>query len=556
MEFSQIAILFVVAASAGVVARLLKQPLIIGYLFAGVFLGAIGLVTDTHGFENLGKVGVALLLFLVGLEMNVKELPSLGKTALLTGLGQIIFTSLVGFAIASSLGFPHLTSIYIAVALAFSSTIIIIKLLSEKNELNTLHGQIALGFLLVQDFVAIILLIVLASIGEGHTGIETYIEIVVKTTLLLGVLYALSVKVLPRFFDGILSSSGELILISSIAWALGLAAFVGGPLGLSIEIGGFLAGLTLSVLPEHLQIASKTRPLRDFFLTIFFLILGTNLVVSNFADLLLPAIIFSLFVLIGNPFILMIIMGLLGYRKRTSLSVSLTAAQISEFSLIVMAMGLAIGHLTQNDVAIVVLVAVITMTISTYLILGDDKIYKRFEKYLSIFERKGAVANDKAQENELRNHIVLVGADRTGKTILNILNKQRSDFVVVDFNPGIAKQLREKNINTVFGDINDKEIFEAVNLEKAKMVITTFYELQASLLLLDNVKELKNKPLMIMRASTLRDAILLYERGATYVVQSDIISGEHIRHLIKTYGVNASIIKLGEGHQRRLRGMM
>jgi len=552
MEFSQIAILLVIAAGAGVVAKSLKQPLIIGYLFAGVALGALGLIHDPESFENLGKVGVALLLFLVGLEMNVKELPSLGKTALSTGLGQIIFTSLIGYGLAMMLGFPPLAALYIAIALTFSSTIIIVKLLSEKNELGTLHGQIALGFLLVQDFVAIILLIVLASIGNGTTSPEAYFEIAVKTVLLLGVLYALSVKVLPQLFSEILSSSGELILISSMAWALGLAAFVGGPLGLSLEIGGFLAGLTLSNLPEHLQIASKTRPLRDFFLAIFFLILGTNLVIHNLAAVLVPAMIFSLFVLIGNPLILLIIMGVLGYKKRTSLSVSLTAAQISEFSLIVMSMGLAIGHVTQNDVAIVVLVGVITMTISTYMILGNAKIYTKLEKFLSLFERNKNIEDTTKDDEALNSHIILVGADRTGTSLLGILKKLKHDVVVVDFNPVVIKRLKRKKVRTVFGDINDSEIDDAVGLKNAKMIISTSSRLQDSLLLLENLKGKKNKPLTILKASTIKDAVMLYEKGATYVIQPEIVAGEHIRHLLQTYGVSTGIEKLGESHLRRL----
>lgn len=552
MEFSQIAILLVIAAGAGVVAKSLKQPLIIGYLFAGVALGALGLIHDPESFENLGKIGVALLLFLVGLEMNVKELPSLGKTALSTGLGQIIFTSLVGYGLAVLLGFPPLTSLYIAIALTFSSTIIIVKLLSEKNELGTLHGQIALGFLLVQDFVAILLLIILASIGNGTTGPEAYFEIAVKTVLLLGVLYALSVKVLPQLFSEILSSSGELILISSMAWALGLAAFVGGPLGLSLEIGGFLAGLTLSNLPEHLQIASKTRPLRDFFLAIFFLILGTNLVIHNLAAVLVPAVIFSVFVLIGNPLILLIIMGVLGYKKRTSLSVSLTAAQISEFSLIVMSMGLAIGHVTQNDVAIIVLVGVITMTISTYMILGNAKIYTKLENILRFFERSKNIEDDTKGEEALNNHIILVGADRTGTSLLGILKKLKHDVVVVDFNPAVIKRLKSKKVRSVFGDINDSEIDDAVGLKNACMIISTSSRLQDSLLLLENLRRKKHKPLTILKAATIKDALLLYEKGATYVIQPEIVAGEHIRHLLQTYGVNTGIEKLGESHMRRL----
>lgn len=318
MEFSQIAILLVVAAVAGVIARYLKQPLLIGYLFAGFILAFLGVVTDIEVFSGLGQIGVALLLFLVGLEMNIRELPSIGKVALLTGLGQIIFTSGIGFLISRLLGFTILPSMYIAVALTFSSTIIMVKLLSEKNDLASLYGRIAIGFLLVQDFVAVLILMFLAGLGRGDVALGGYLFTFGKALVLFALVWILSKKVLPQIFERLIANSTELLFIGSIAWALGVASFVAGPLGFTLEIGGFLAGLALSNMPEHLQIASRTRPLRDFFLTIFFLLLGTRLLVGNLGEVAAPSLVFSLFVLVGNPVIILIILGLMGYKRRTS----------------------------------------------------------------------------------------------------------------------------------------------------------------------------------------------------------------------------------------------
>ena len=376
MGFSQISLLLVVAAASGAIVKFFKQPLLIGYLFAGFVLSALGLVGDVEVFSGLGQIGVALLLFLVGIEMNLKELPSIGKVALLTGLGQIAFTFTVGFLISMGLGFATLASVYIAIALTFSSTIIIVKLLSEKNDLDSLYGKISVGFLLVQDLVAVLILMYLAGLGEGQLVASDYLVIGVKAIVLLGAIWGLSKKVLPTFFNKYLSKSQELLFISSIAWALGVSTFVAGPLGFTIEIGGFLAGLALSNLPEHLEIASRTRPLRDFFLTIFFLLLGTKLAIGNIGAIIIPALILSVFVLVGNPTIVLSILGLLGHKRRTSILAGLTVAQISEFSLIIVAMGATLGHLTESNVAMVVLVAVITMTASTYLILGADGVYR------------------------------------------------------------------------------------------------------------------------------------------------------------------------------------
>lgn len=553
MDFSQFALLIGAAAVAGILAKLIRQPLIIGYLFAGYFLALFHLIPDADSLHSLSKIGVALLLFLVGLEMNLKELPTIGKVALITGLGQIIFTSTVGFLLASVLGFGVLPSIYIAVALTFSSTIIIVKLLSEKNDLGSLYGRISVGFLLVQDLVAILILMFLAGLGHGEFGLENYLLIIVKGVILLATVWFLSQKVLPQIFSKVIDQSTELVFIVGIAWAIGVAAFVGGPLGFSIEIGGFLAGLALSNLPDHLQISTRTRPLRDFFLTIFFLLLGTNLVVGDISSLIAPALIFSAFVLIGNPLIVLIIMGLMGYRKRTSFMASVTVAQISEFSLILMAMGLTIGHLVESDVATVVMVGVITMTLSTYMILGADKIYLRIQNFLSIFERKKNMEVAVEKVTSLKDHVVLVGSHRTGTSLLPLFKKGKTEFVVVDFNPNLATELSMGETPVIFGDITDEDILSAANVSSAKLVISTTSDLHDNLVILDYLRKNKSKASTILKAPNLKEAAILYKRGASYVIVPEIIAGEHIRHIIKTYGLSSEKFrKLGKSHQKRL----
>lgn len=552
MDFSQFAILTSTAALAGVAARLVRQPLIIGYLFAGFVLAGLGVIGDSSALDELSKIGVTLLLFLVGIEMNLSELPSVGKVALITGLGQILFTSTVGFLLASALGFDFLPAIYIAVALTFSSTIIIIKLLSQKNDLGSLYGRISVGFLLVQDLVAVLILMFLASLGENGVG-PNYLFVAVKGIALLLAAWLLSRWVFPRLFTRTVDQSTELVFVVSIAWALGVAAFVGGPLGFSLEIGGFLAGLTLSNLPDHLQIATRTRPLRDFFLTLFFMLLGANLLVDRVGDLLVPAAILSTFVLVGNPLIVLLIMGAMGYRKRTSFMASVTVAQISEFSLILMAMGLSLAHVEESHVALVVLVGVITMTMSTYLILGSDKVYRKLEKLLSLFERKGKRIAEPTLSYKKQDHIVLVGAHRTGRMLITLLQKQKTDFVVVDFDPDLVSRLQSKSIPAVFGDISEDDIVEAANIAAAKLVISTTADLHDNLFLLSRVTRLPEAPATILKASNLKDANTLYDKGATYVIVPEVVAGEHIRHLLKNYGASKKLLSLlGKSHKKRL----
>ncbi len=554
MDFGQIAFLLVVAAFAGVAAKLIRQPLIIGYLISGVVVGSLGLVGDAHELEALGKIGVTLLLFLVGLEMNLSELPSVGKVAIVAGLGQIIFTSVFGFLIATALGYGALTAIYLAVALTFSSTIIIIKLLSEKNDLGSLYGKVSIGFLLVQDLVAILILMFLSALKTETFSSTTYLFVVLKAVALIVVVWLLAKKVFPILFGRLVDYSTELLFVVSIAWALGLSALVGGPLGFSPEIGGFLAGLSLSTLPDHLQISSRTRPLRDFFLTLFFVILGTNFVISDAHEIVLPAIIFSTFVLIGNPLIVMVLLGIMGYRKRTSFLASVTVAQISEFSLILMAMGVSLAHVTDSEVALVVVVGVITMTASTYLILQADRIFKVIAPFLSIFERKSSHEISVHAPVKKTDHVVLVGSHRTGTRLLSTLKKGDNNYVVVDFNPNTANRLSAAKMPVIFGDITDSDILESANVAEAKLVVSTTSDMHDNLVLLGYIKSKKSKAITILKSATKLEAIKLYANGADYVLVPEVLAGEHIRHVLKTYGVSAKTIhKLGVSHLKRLK---
>ncbi|MFC1649758.1 cation:proton antiporter [Patescibacteria group bacterium] len=554
MEFAQIAVLFVVAGVFGVIARRLKQPLLIGYLFAGIFLGLTGWFGHNEYIEPLGKIGITLLLFLLGLEINIREIPTLGKVSLITGIGQIVFTSLIGFLIATLLGFDTLPSVYIAISLTFSSTIIMVKLLGERNDLSSLYGKIAIGFLLVQDFVAILILMFLASLGSESTSVSGYLWVFLKAIILFSLVWYLSKRILPRFFDKYVAHSAELLFVVSIAWALGVAAFVAGPMGFTLEIGGFLAGLALSNLSEHTQIETRTKPLRDFFLVIFFLLLGMQLIVgTSVIGLILPAAILSTFVLIGNPIIVLIILGLMGYRKRTGFLAGLTVAQISEFSFILMAMGLTLSHVTDKEVSLVVIVGVLTMTISTYLILGADKVYEKVKGYLDIFERKNLKELAPVENNILSDHVILVGADNTGKKMLTYLQKNYKDrFIVVDFNPTVFNELTANGYPAIFGDINDTDIIQIAGVARCKMIISTIDE-RSNQTLLSNIKSTGNRPITVMTATTKPGAGRLYEAGATYVLVPEMVAGVFVKHLIKTYGTNQSkFSKLGLNQFKRL----
>lgn len=549
MDFSQFALLLVAASGCAFVAKFFKQPLLIGYILAGAILGVSGVIHSADSLAILSSVGITLLLFLLGLEMDVKEIPTIGKPAVITGIGEILITALVGFGLTRMLGIAPIPALYISVALTFSSTIIMVKLLSEKKDLHSLYGRLSVGYLLVQDLVAVFILMFLSGLKGGEVGAVGYSLIFLKGVILITLTILMAKYILPLIFEKYAASSPELLFISSIAWALGFAALVAGPFGFTLEIGGFLAGLALSNLPEHLQIASRAKSLRDFFLVIFFVLLGAELLMyGNFLQVLFPAFILSAFVLLINPIIVIIILGALGYRKRTSFMAGLIVAQISEFSLIMMALGQSLGHVNQSDVSLVVVVGVITMTVSTYMILGSEKIYRYVLPFLYVFEKKHPKEKVLSRETDLTDHIVLIGCDRTGRSLVSYFKAKKIPFVVVDFNPRVYQQLVADGVSVIFGDVNDAEILEAAHIESSSLVISTIGNFPDNKTLLSYIYKLKNHPLVICTSAGKHEALKLYESGATYVLVPEIIAGDYIKNLFKVHGISKQKLQAAGKH--------
>ncbi len=547
--FLELTVVIFLAAVLSIVFRFLKQPSILAFIITGVIVGPLGLF-NFHSHElmqSLASIGITLLLFMIGLELNLKELKSVGKNALLAGSLQMIFTSAAGFGISLLLGFSALTSIYIGIALAFSSTILIIKLLSDKRDLKSLYGKITLGILLVQDLVAIFILILLSTIsGVGGSSIN-FFEIgiaILKVIVLFGWVIFLSKNLIPRILN-IIARSSESLFLFSLAWVFGIAALVSSPLiGFSIEIGGLLAGIALASSIESFQIITKVKPLRDFFLTIFFVTLGMDLAFNNISQILLSVSIFSIFVLLISPIIVMIILGLLKYKKRTSFMAGLALAQISEFSLIMLYLGNKIGHVPEETLSIITFVGVITFVVSTYFITNSNYLYKLLVRFLGIFERKSA--DMESDLEELKNHVILIGANRMGEGILNALVKKSSNFIVVDFDPDIIEKLNKRKINTIFGDISDPEILQAVNAEKADLIISTASDPEDNLLLLKGIKKFKNVK-VIVAAFDKNDAKDFYKAGADYVIMPHIAGGNHLANIL----ISDDHLKLIEEHKQK-----
>jgi Kef-type K+ transport system membrane component KefB/Trk K+ transport system NAD-binding subunit len=513
--------------------RILKQPLIIGYILSGILTGPyfLNLIQDSQIISAFSEMGIAFLLFIVGLHLSPRVIKEVGKVALITGIGQIVFTAIIGYFVGLWLGFPPLTAIYIAIALTFSSTIIILKLITDKDALDKLYGKISVGFLLVQDFVAIIILIVISSIASGTNASagSVFISTLLKGIGILVVLVPFSFFVLKRL-GKFLSQSQEFLFLFSLAWGFGVTLLFLYS-GFSIEVGALLAGILLSLAPYSYEISSKLKPLRDFFLLSFFLILGSQMVFADLGSLIVPTIVFTILVVIGNPLIVMFLMGRLHYARKTSFMAGLTVAQIGEFSLIFMAMGVRVGHVSQEILSFITLICLFTIFGCTYLIMYADQIYKVFYKSLAIFERK----NVKEKDIILKEYdYILLGYNRIGFSIIKTLAQISKKVLVVDYNPETVALLKRKGIDAMYGDVEDSEFLEDLQIFKSKMIVSTVPEKETNLTIIDVLKRNKSQALTLLTSRQISDALELYEAGADYVILPHFLGGEYTSKLIET----------------------
>ncbi|MFC2175259.1 cation:proton antiporter [archaeon] len=532
--FFEIGIILALGSVLAYFARKFRQPPLLAYIITGILLGPMFLNTISAGelIDIFSEFGIAFLLFTVGLELSVNEIKEVGKIAALVGFAQVAITAALGFMVMQLLGFALMESVYVAIALTFSSTIIIVKLLSEDNELHSLHGKVALGILMAQDLVAILVLIFMAGL-EGQLPVDMLVmSTLFKAVILFIVAYLFTKYVLHHIFDRI-AHWHELLFISSLAYCF-VFAYITDAMGLSLHIGTLIAGVSLATLKYNVDIVGKIRSLRDFFIVLFFVTLGMGLVVTGRA-LVWPVVILSLFVLLGNPLIVMVIMGIEGYSKRTSMLTGMISAQISEFSLILIALGFALGHLSQEIVSIVTLVGITTITASAYMINYNDEIYNAVGKYFKIFERKKLIDQKISLPEEMKNHAVLFGYHRLGFDVYQRLKKLKIPTIVVDFNPEVIDELLKGRKKCMYGDMGDIETLDRVGLKTAKIVISSVPSTPDNLVLLHRLKEVRSKAIKVVMAEQIREALELYDAGADYVILPHFLGGKHASLLIEEF---------------------
>lgn len=521
--FQEIAALLILASAVSALLLWLRQPLIVAYILVGVLAGpsVFGIIASYDEVDLLAQMGIAVLLFVVGLKLDLHLIRTMGPVALATGLGQVVFTSVVGYLLSLALGFTPVTALYVAVALTFSSTIIIVKLLSDKREIDSLHGKIAVGFLIVQDIVVVLVMIGLTAFGlpdssESLPGTLLFL-------LLKGSAFFLTIGLLMRY--GLpallhhLSRSRELLVLFSISWAVFLAV-VSEELGFSKEIGAFVAGISLASTEYREAIGSRLVNLRDFLLLFFFLDLGAKLDIQQLGLQVGPAVILSLFVLIGNPIIVMIIMGSMGYRKRTGFLAGLTVAQISEFSLILAALGVSLGHIDTDALGLITLVGLITIGLSTYMILYSHPFYKRLAPWLRIFEKRLPRREDTegTSDKSAIVDVIIFGMGRYGNNLARNLTHHGLNVLGVDFDSETVALRNKQGLKVCYGDAEDPECPSALPLGQSKWVVSTIPQMDINLALLDSMKHYGYQGQIAFVAHSDQDAAILREAGADLIL--------------------------------------
>ncbi|MBI2040231.1 cation:proton antiporter [Candidatus Microgenomates bacterium] len=539
--FIQLAIILGLASVLGFITYKMKLPLLIAYLLGGLSIAFWGIfdVKTSQALSFLPEIGLAFLLFLVGMELDFREIRSFGRPIILAGVLQIIITTVMGAFLAQSFGFNFLEAIFLGVGLSFSSTIVVVKLLLDRKDLSSLYGKLALGILLLEDLLAVVILLGLTStasaLGLGLTQAFPIATFMVKALILFALALLLNRYILGAIFKAV-SASSELLFLTALAWCFIYVTFALS-LGFSVVIGAFLAGVALANSHYHFQISGKVKPMRDFFVALFFVYLGTKVNFSQIGHTFPLILTFTTYAVLVKPLMFLLLLGIFGFRKHTLFSTAINLSQISEFSLIVLLVGVEQGLVRDSILTVIASSALLSIIVSSVLIIKSKVIYKHLAKFLSLFETAGSrhFIEDIKQNEQLVGHVVVIGGHRVGGEVVKLLKKEKIPQIVLDFNPHLVEVLLNLHIPVVYGDMGDPEVLDALNLNEARMVISTAPVLDDNKLLLEELRaKHKNIP-VILRADTSEDAKKLYSLGADYVIIPELLAGDVLVERLKEH---------------------
>jgi Kef-type K+ transport system membrane component KefB len=536
-----IALGIVFAAILGHVARLIRQPLLLGYIAGGVALSpqmGLGFVTSAENIELIAEIGLILLLFIIGLEIDVRELGRLGRSMLGLGVGQFVINLLLGLAFFSWLGYRveggRFDLVYLAIVISLSSTLIVVKLLREKFELKILSGRLTLGVLIVQDVWAIVFMAVQPSLGDP--GVLRIAGSIVGGAVLVGVAFLASRFMLAPLLE-VSASRPELVLISSVAWCFGISA-VAHQLGLSREMGALIAGVSISAFPYGSDVISKVAGVRDFFVTLFFVALGMKVPIPT-GEVLGQAFLIVVFVFVSRFVAVMPIVALLGDGLYAGTVASLNLAQISEFSLVILTLGASYGHVSEHAGAVVLTAMILTSLISPYVISWNDRIARALLRPLERW-RTGPAVGGPGGAGRPPLEIVLLGHFRIAQAVLDLVEAQvpelKNRITLVDYDANRAHAVMARGFRWEYADLANPDALEHLGIEEARLVVTTisdtFLRGISTRRLVANLRRMAPQAVIVMTGEEKTDAHDLLRAGADHVLIPGEITGERILELL------------------------
>jgi Kef-type K+ transport system membrane component KefB len=528
--FVQLAVMLSTACVIGYIAMRFRLPLVMAYLLAGVALSVYN-IGDSTVLHTLPDIGIALVLFLIGMELNLSEIKSLGWPVVVATLFQVVVSSIAGFGLATYFGFPATEALILGIALAFSSTIVIAKMLAEKRDTASLYGKLSIGILLIEDLVAIIAMVAITeniiSIGFSPAVVMPLVMFALKAAALIAIAFLASRFILAPTFNA-MAKSVELLFLAAIAWCFiftSLAVLA----GFSVVIGAFLAGLALASSPYQIQIQSRVKPIRDFFVALFFIYIGSQVDLLGIRDSLPVILGFTALALLVKPFAYLVGLSFFKFRKRTLFHTALNMTQVSEFSLIILLLALEHGIASDSALAIIAGSAVLSIMISSTLLNHSEKIYLFMKPFIAKFQKQEAVDMlPDAVVPALSQHVVVIGADRVGKVVIEYLKKAKIETLVLDYNPSTVAHLRREGYHVLYGDVSDSEILENLQLETAHLIISTASGMRDSLALLEACKRKKTKAKIVVRSVDAEQEHALKAYGADYVIFPERVSGDFL----------------------------
>ena len=527
--YEPLALLIGAATVLGILAQKTKQPKVIAYIVAGLLMGPVGLnvVSEGEMISLFSELGLVFLLFLIGLEIDIDEVRTVLGSTIGIAVIQMFLTFIVGLLTGLGLGFDPVTSVFIGAAVMFSSTALVVKILTEMDEATTLPGRLDVGVLLVQD-VAVVIILALMTV-DFSTPAQALLKLL-EIFLMISVVGVLSLASSRYLFSKVLKEISDnpiAFFTHGVAWAF-LFITLAEHLNLSLEIGAFLAGLGLAQIPYSRELQERVRPLTDLFMAIFFMNFGISMVGGSLQDYFFKALIASIILITAKSAIFFLTIDRFKFTPETSFRASINMGQISEFGLILTSLAVTEGYVASEVSGFISLVAIITMGSSTYLMRYKDRLQESVDRLLQFFRSENKQDVD---VSTLKDHAVIIGYDEISRRVCDKLNEEH-DVLVIDHDPSNTDKLAESPYEYIYGDFKHGEIRKGANIEEASYIISFSSEREVNNLILEERLE---DTVVITKSDGFEQASEYYDLGADYVIIENLLAGNRVGEFLELY---------------------